>query len=140
MAYIEVAWRRDALGITHIDERVQQLLGYTAGEIKALFRSAVALMPWARDNFKDLLTGPPDSIMPHTYAPCPLRHKDGHEVLCQLVAICRYDRDGCLAELFGMVRSYPCQEKLARLLDWWQVADDTGHEAVCGLAELLAAR
>lgn len=140
MDYIELAWRRDASGLTHIDDRIQQLLGYSAQEMKNTVRSITTSTPWMPEDLGALACAAPNAIVPHTFTPCPLRHKCGHEVLCEVVLICRYDGAGDLAELFGMVRNYPCQEMLHRFLHWWIAAGDADREAVCGLADLLASR
>ena len=140
MGCIEVAWRRDAGGVTHIDDHIEDLLGYTVLEIKNLLRPIASLAPWAEEKFEALLSGMPDKITSHIYAPYPLRHKLGFEVNCEVVLICRYDERGDLAELFGLVRNYPHQEMLSRLLDCWRKTDEADCEAICGLAELLTNR
>jgi len=119
---IELVWTREGCHLTHIGDDITELVGWTAAELKTTaVKSLVSPASW---NFlkENYYAGPISSIVPHSF-PIHLLHRDGHEICCHVVVICRYDERGQLAEAWGVLQHCQDQCNLNCLLEWWPHAE-----------------
>jgi len=135
---IEVVWTREGYHLTHIEDNAADLVGWTAGEIMAMaIESLVSPASW---NFlkENYYVGPASKIVTRSF-PLHLRHRDGHELCCRVVVVCRYDERGDLAEAWGTLKHCQDQCNLNVLLEWWPIADVLELTVLNRMVELAAA-
>jgi len=135
---IEIAWTRDARRLTHIEDNVTDLVGWTAEEIMAMaVKPLVSPASWKflKENY---YVGPASKIATRSF-PLHLRHRDGHELCCRVIVVCRYDERGELAEAWGTLKHCQDQCNLNVLLKWWPDAASSELRALNRMVELAAA-
>jgi len=134
----DIAWTREGCHLTHIEDNVTDLVGWTAEEIMAMaVESLVSPASWSflKENY---YVGPASKIATRSF-PIHLRHRDGHELCCYAIVVCRYDEDGDLVEAWGTLQHCQDQCNLNLLLEWWPVADALELVALNRMVELAAA-
>jgi len=90
----DIAWTREGCHLTHIEDNVTDLVGWTAEEIMAMaVESLVSPASWSflKENY---YVGPASKIATRSF-PIHLRHRDGHELCCYAIVVCRYDVVAC---------------------------------------------
>lgn len=134
----EYAWIREGCRLTHIGDNIADLVGWTAEEITTMAVESL-VSPSSHDFLKEYYyVGPASQIATRSF-PIHLRHKDGHEICCHAVVVCRYDERGELAEAWGTLQQCQDQCNLNLLLEWWPVADSSDLAAVNRMVEMAAA-
>jgi len=137
---IEIAWTREGCRLTHIEATIADLVGWTAEDIVAMVQPVKSLVTPSSYEFlkTHYYVGPASKIITRSF-PIHLRHRDGHELCCRVVVVCRYDERGDLAEAWGTLKHCQDQCNLNVLLEWWPIADVLELTALNRMVELAAA-